>query len=207
LREVPGRRSEDIAEIHTISIRRDAFDLVAAYRKASNRRQYAPGADTNAAAEDAEDTPENGNAVNNQSIVLTIGQGGGPCAACRRHASFAKPQLSDDGVKEEMQALHDLISADVLRNGPFGFVKLCHHGATNGQNAALLKEWGAGLFGISTGSGSTKHPTPPTLAALAGSPYIERRQMGTHRSERQDHLQGHGAISSPCSKNEAAGTM
>jgi hypothetical protein len=74
--------------------------------------------------------------------------------------------LSNDVVKAEIKALRDSISADVAQNGPFGFIRLSHHGATNGQDKAMLKAWGGKLFGISTGSASTKHPTGPTLNAL-----------------------------------------
>lgn len=117
------------------------------------------------AGEDAEDTPENGNAVNNQSLVLSIGHGASR-ALLTGDMQLAQPQLSDDGVKQEMKALRGKIADDVGQNGRFGFIKLSHHGANNGHSLKLLREWGSGLFGISTGSASSKHPTAATLAAL-----------------------------------------
>ncbi len=148
-------RSEDVVEIQDSLDRGGGVDLVAAYREAVRLDE----------AQDAEDAGSNGNAVNNQSIVLSVGAGP-QRALLTGDMQFVKPQLSNDVVKAEMLALKDAISADVDANGPFGFVKLSHHGATNGQNQTLLKSWGAELFGISTGSGSNKHPTAATLTAL-----------------------------------------
>jgi beta-lactamase superfamily II metal-dependent hydrolase len=103
----------------------------------------------------------NGNAVNNQSLILAVTDG------MRRvlltgDMQFARPQLDDDHVKSEIKNLLDAVVADA----PFDFVKLSHHGATNGQNHALLNALGATKFGISTGARSGKHPTAPTIAAL-----------------------------------------
>lgn len=159
-------RSEDVAEIaiDPALTREGRVDLVDAYR-----RELQAGTSVSVsvvgAVDAAEDTPENGNAVNNQSMVLTIGHG--PARALLTgDMQFANPQLSDAGVREEMQALREALAADVEQNGPFGFIKLSHHGATNGQNATLLRAWGGTLYGISTGSGSSKHPTAPTLNTL-----------------------------------------
>lgn len=157
-------RSEDVAAIDHELTAEGTVDLVAAYR----RKLGLAAAQDSTAESDSEfldDTSENGNAVNNQSIVLTLGEG--PARALlTADMQLASPQLSDETVKQEIQALRDQIAADVVENGPYGFIKLSHHGATNGHSQAMLRDWGAGLFGISTGSGSSKHPTAPTLAAL-----------------------------------------
>ncbi len=109
---------------------------------------------------DAEESGENGNAVNCQSIVLSL-------AAQERKVLFTGDMqftrtFLAESVTQEVQAL----LADVIADGPFDFVKLSHHGATNGQNKAMLKRLGAKLLGISTGTGSSQHPTDTTLRAL-----------------------------------------
>ncbi len=109
---------------------------------------------------DAEDTGENGNAVNCQSIVLKF-ESASHKVLLTGDMQFAKPQL-DDEVKKEVTKLLE----DVAGDAPFTFVKLAHHGATNGQNLSFLKKLKAKMLGISTGSKSTKHPTEPTLQAL-----------------------------------------
>ena len=154
-------RNEDIAGIEGQLAKEGRIDLAAAYRDALRTTARADAGE----AEEIDDTPDNGNAVNNQSIVLTIGEGAGR-ALLGGDMQFARPQMGDAGVNQEMDLLRRRIADDVARNGPFGFVKLSHHGAGNGQNLALLREWGAGLFGISTGSASSKHPTAAVLTAL-----------------------------------------
>jgi hypothetical protein len=74
---------------------------------------------------------------------------------------FTRTYLGPD-VDDEMNELLGEIEA----NGPYHFVKLSHHGATNGQDEALMRSWGAKLLGITTGSKSHQHPTPATIAAL-----------------------------------------
>lgn len=109
---------------------------------------------------DAEDSGENGNAVNCQSMVLSL-TADGRKALLTADMQFAKTMLQGP-VNEEVQNL----LAEVEADGPFDFVKLSHHGATNGQNKTILRRLGTKLFGISTGTESTHHPTDATLRAL-----------------------------------------
>lgn len=148
-------RDQDVIDLESSLDQGGRVDLVAAYREAVRLQE----------STDAEDAGGNGNAVNNQSIVLCVGSGAHR-ALLTGDMQFAKPQLANDVVVAEMQALIESIADDVRARGAFGFVKLSHHAATNGQNETLLKEWGSPLLGISTGSKSSKHPTAPTLTAL-----------------------------------------
>jgi beta-lactamase superfamily II metal-dependent hydrolase len=148
-------RDADLVDMQGFIDQTGRLDIVAAYREAV--RLQTTG--------DEEDAGENGNAVNNQSMVITIGTGP-QRALLTADMQFAKPQLANAVVKQEMIKLEAAIAADVQQNGPYGFVKLSHHGATNGQDQARMTKWGAKLLAISTGSASTKHPTEPTLAAL-----------------------------------------
>ena len=126
-------------------------DIVEAYRAEIARFEGTDDADSG----------ENGNAVNCQSIVAGF-EVNGRKTLLTGDMQFARPQL-DDAVKEEMNQL----LAAVEEDAPFQFVKLSHHGATNGQNKAILEGFGAKLFAISTGTRSSKHPTEPTLNALS----------------------------------------
>lgn len=125
-------------------------DVVSAYKEAISEL----------VGTDAEDTGENGNAVNCQSIVVKF-ESGAHKVLLTGDMQFVKPQL-DDEIKQEVAQLLEDVTADA----PFTFVKLAHHGATNGQNISFLKRLKAKMLGISTGSKSSKHPTEPTLQAL-----------------------------------------
>jgi len=148
-------RDADLVDMQGFLDQAGRLDIVAAYREAVGLQTTG----------DEEDAGENGNAVNNQSMIITIGNGA-QRALLTADMQFAKPQIANAVVKQEMIKLEAAIAADVTQNGPFGFVKLSHHGATNGQDQARMTKWGAKLLAISTGSASTKHPTAPTLAAL-----------------------------------------
>lgn len=125
-------------------------DLVEAYRTAVRELQNRAGAD----APDGED----GAAVNCQSLVMRVGPSGQQ-VLLTGDMQFAVPSVGTASA-----AVKQLLTA-VNADAPFAGVKLPHHGATNGQNQAILKKWGP-LLAISTGSKSTKHPTEPTLQAL-----------------------------------------
>jgi len=75
---------------------------------------------------------------------------------------FMRPQFNSGEVKSEMATLRQL----VIDQAPYTFVKLSHHGATNGQDIKFIRALGSKLLAISTGSNSGKHPTEPTLTAL-----------------------------------------
>ncbi len=107
--------------------------------------------------QDASDSAD-GAAVNCQSLVLRMGNDG------RKVLLTGDMQFAQPDVGEASQAVKDLL-ATVNEDAPFDWVKLSHHGATNGQNKTILTKWGK-RFTISTGSTSSKHPTEPTLKAL-----------------------------------------
>lgn len=110
-------------------------------------------------AADQEDSAD-GNAVNCQSIVMAVGDSSDRVLVTG-DMQFAQTNLNAD-ITAEVKALLNATLADA----PFACVKLSHHGATNGQNKAIIEKWGAKKLIISTGSKSTKHPTVPTLNAL-----------------------------------------
>jgi beta-lactamase superfamily II metal-dependent hydrolase len=132
-------------------------DIVDAYLAEVDKFQ------TDSADEAFEDSSgNNGNAVNNQSIILSF-ESGPHKVLLTGDMQFVKPQLASETVKTEMAALR----ATVASAAPYTYVKLSHHGATNGQNLSFLRQLGAKLLGVSTGADSGKHPTQPTLDALA----------------------------------------
>ena len=110
-------------------------------------------------ADENADAGEDGAAVNCQSLVMRVGPAGQQ-VLLTGDMQFASPAVGD--ASPLVKALLTTVNADA----PFAAVKLSHHGATNGQNQAILTTWGAPLLAISTGSKSTKHPTEPTLIAL-----------------------------------------
>jgi len=148
--EALDSRATDAADAVADALRR-SDNLVSAYRALI-------GPETDAHADDPDG--ENGNAVNCQSIILSLAAGGKKFLLTG-DMQFTRTYLGPD-VDGEVAAL----LAEIKTNGPYHFVKLSHHGATNGQNEALLRSWGAKLLGISTGSRSNQHPTPAIIAAL-----------------------------------------
>lgn len=147
-----GRADSGETEIAE-ALREKSNDLAAAYLSLR----------TLAADFDGEsDAGANGNAVNNQSLVMSVSDGTHR-VLLTGDMQFVKPQLDDDQVKTEMRNLIAAVEADA----PFDFVKLSHHGATNGQSLEFLRRLKPGMLGISTGSRSRVHPTKATLDALA----------------------------------------
>jgi beta-lactamase superfamily II metal-dependent hydrolase len=138
-------RSEDLIED---AVADSPGSLVDAYRAAIDVL----------ASQDAEDSAD-GAAVNCQSLVLRFGEDA-QTALLVGDMQFAQPSVG------EGTALVKALLNEVTADAPFAWVKLSHHGATNGQNKTIMKNWGAKLLTVSTGSGSTKHPTEPTLVAL-----------------------------------------
>lgn len=103
-----------------------------------------------------------GAAINDQSLVLALEHAG------RKVLLTGDMQLADAGVQgldEEMAGLR----ARIASAAPFDLVKLAHHGARNGVDAEVLAETGSTLFAISGGFGSSKHPHPEALEALAAA--------------------------------------
>lgn len=136
----------------------DLIDDAMADAPATLVQAYRSAVDVLAAA-DAEDSAD-GAAVNCQSLVMRIGPDDHR-VLLTGDMQFASPSIGTTGTAD-VKALSNLVKAD----GTFECVKLSHHGATNGQNKALLQSWGAKRLVISTGSTSSKHPTEPTLTAL-----------------------------------------
>jgi beta-lactamase superfamily II metal-dependent hydrolase len=105
------------------------------------------------------DGGEDGAAVNCQSLVLRFGSDAQK-VLLTADMQFQFPDVGD--ATPHVKALLEKVNGDA----PFTWVKLSHHGATNGQSKAILTTWGAKLLTVSTGSHSSKHPTEPTLKAL-----------------------------------------
>jgi beta-lactamase superfamily II metal-dependent hydrolase len=147
--ELLGRATDAVDAV--ADVLSDSGSLVDAYRMLIDRT-------TDATPDDPDG--DNGNAVNCQSIILSLGAGGRKFLLTG-DMQFAKTYLGPDADGE----VNELVTA-VKNNGPYYFVKLSHHGATNGQNEAMMRSWGAKKMVISTGSKSNQHPTKATLDAL-----------------------------------------
>lgn len=128
-----------------------AADAVTLYRRLA-------GGDP-AHADVATDAPGKGAALNDQSIVVIVGDPANRCLLAG-DMQFAAPETS--GLDPSMQALRRAVSA----SAPFAFVKLPHHGSYNGVDAAVLAEWRTGAVAISTGSGDSGHPSRSALTLL-----------------------------------------
>ena len=102
-----------------------------------------------------------GAAVNNQSIVLRVGQAS-DAVLLTGDMQFASLGIGHLGAT--MGQLHQAI----INAGPYAFVKLSHHGAPNGTDEKFLDRIPAtSLFGISSGSGDARHPSQSVLDLLA----------------------------------------
>jgi hypothetical protein len=99
-------------------------------------------------------------AVNNQSIIVKVGE------APNAVLLTGDMQFAFEDVRWIKQRMAELIRT-VRNAGPYAFVRLAHHGASNGTNDALLTALPeTRLFGISTGAGDEKHPSPAVLDLL-----------------------------------------
>lgn len=102
-----------------------------------------------------------GAALNNQSIILKIGRGK-QAVLLTGDMQFAAPGVG--GLVQRMANLRHTVH----NAGPYAFVRLPHHGAANGTDAALLDCLvETEFFGISTGSGDPGHPSRTVLDLLA----------------------------------------
>jgi len=127
-------------------------EIVEAYRRLTN--QVADSAAIDGALASA------GAARNNQSIVLSL-ESGGWKALLAGDMQFAKPNVS--GLGDDMKTLRD----EVVENGTYDFIKLTHHTATNGVDAALLEQWlPTTLFAHTGGRNDEEHPAPSVLVIL-----------------------------------------
>jgi hypothetical protein len=128
-------------------------DVVGAYRRVCQT------ADT--ASNIAEDRPGKGAAINNQSIVLKLGNAGSQ-VLLSGDCQFASPEIT--GLAEHMGKLR----AAVRAAGPYQFVKLSHHGSYNGFDESLMAEWDeTNCMASSGGTNDASHPEPGVLALLS----------------------------------------
>ncbi|MBZ9994095.1 MBL fold metallo-hydrolase [Mesorhizobium sp. BH1-1-4] len=107
------------------------------------------------------DRPGKGAAINNQSIILTIGTGPQKTLLVG-DMQLAKPEVT--GLGSSMVALRTVI-ADA---GPYQFFKLPHHSSYNGANAEVLAAIGSPKFLVHTGGRNDGgHPDKGVLKVLS----------------------------------------
>lgn len=100
-----------------------------------------------------------GNALNNQSIVISLGSGNGR-VLLTGDMQFAEPDLG--AVDAEMERLRAAIRA----RGPYAFAKVAHHGSGNAFNPSVIDDVGAKYLGISGGEHGADHPSSSVLKLL-----------------------------------------
>lgn len=115
---------------------------------------------TSAVQDAGADVSRLGSALNDQSIILSLG------SATRKVLLTGDMQFSDPAVNNldnEMTTLRQ----KVIDAGPYKFIKLSHHGSHNGLDDDLLNAWSATkFFGISGGSNDSGHPARDVLDLL-----------------------------------------
>ncbi|MEP7009261.1 MAG: MBL fold metallo-hydrolase [Acidobacteriota bacterium] len=127
----------------------DTDDLVSAYRDAvSVSTDSLEGADS----------PGKGAALNNQSLVMTIG-GDGQRSLLAGDMQFAKPEIA--GLGPAMRTLRGLLA------GEYSLVKLSHHASYNGFDESVLGEMRKTVYyTMSGGLQDAGHPDPGVLDLL-----------------------------------------
>lgn len=101
-------------------------------------------------------------AVNCQSVILRVSHGG-VSALFLGDMQFAEPQVT------ALRPMVDGLKLALRSAGPYGFVRLPHHGASNGTDADLLEMVGrSSAFGLSGGTASD-HPSRGVLELLDAS--------------------------------------
>lgn len=101
-----------------------------------------------------------GAALNDQSIVLSLGQEGQKFLLTG-DMQLAVPEVP--GLDTQMKAVRDAIQT----NGPYQFVKLPHHASYNGFDEEIFAMFeSTTLLGISTGRGDPGHPDLGVLKLL-----------------------------------------
>jgi hypothetical protein len=123
--------------------------LIATYRRIIDGSGFEDGTDDT-------DGGGLGRAVNNQSIVIACG------GARSRVLLTGDMQLAEPGMSgvEFTGALEDLRER-IGTAGPYAFIKLSHHGSSNGIDRGLLDRWNAPNAGISTGSRNVRAGSAP----------------------------------------------
>lgn len=129
----------------------DASDEVALYR-ALVRRDHTD--------DDFWEDGSVGSALNNQSIIMKIGRAE-KAVLLTGDMQFASPGMGG------LQQLMSILRQSIVNAGPYAFVRLSHHGAANGTDAALLDSLPeTTCYGISTGAGDAGHPAKAVLGLL-----------------------------------------
>lgn len=110
---------------------------------------------------DLSDKVSSGAVRNNQSIVLSV-ENDNWKALLTGDMQLVKAQVP--GLEKKM---NDLL-ASIKSNGPYQFIKLPHHSASNGLNESLLQEWNKDtqLFGHTGGWNDSGHPNGGVLRIL-----------------------------------------
>jgi len=128
-------------------------NLVSAYKQILSSTDALPAG--------AEDMPGKGAAINDQSIVIKIGDPGKQ-ALLTGDMQFAKPEIS--GLSPYILSLRKAV-ADF---GPYEFIKLPHHASYNGFDSSVLKEWqNTKNYASSGGTNDLNHPDPDVLELLS----------------------------------------
>lgn len=108
------------------------------------------------------DAKKNSGSINNESIVIKVGESGFTTLLAG-DMQFAEPSVT--GIEQEMEVLIQ----KVFDNGPYDLIKTCHHTSHNGINAAMLDHWigeGTEFFVHSGGRRDEDHPDASVLKML-----------------------------------------
>ena len=143
-----GRGAPGGSDAFADALRHTEDNLVAAYRRLIEGQEDA----------DADSRP--GSSVNDQSLIVSFAVNSRKMLFTG-DMQFITPQLPT--INAQVQALRALIRA----NGPYDFIKMAHHGSSNGFDATFLRDAPqTKYYGICTGQNSPDHPAPETLALL-----------------------------------------
>ncbi len=115
---------------------------------------------------DAPDLPGKGAALNDQSIVVSLGAGKKKVLLAG-DMQFANPEVG--GLAAPMTALLKAVK----QGGPYALIKTSHHTAANGLTKAVLADYAGQPFLVhSGGSADPGHPNAGSLQALRASTTI-----------------------------------
>ena len=149
-------RSKQLADIarDLVPPSNDALNAAEAYRSVVQRIM------SDAAVADA--FSKDKGAINDQSIVSSF-TFKDVNLLFTGDMQLSQPEVSDDEIVAEIQKLCKTLA----QTGPYGLIKLPHHGSYNGFSEELFEQLGKPLvLGICAGSGSKSHPNPQTLHVL-----------------------------------------
>jgi beta-lactamase superfamily II metal-dependent hydrolase len=159
-----------VDELEGIDNNANDMDLVDKYRQRMRKAIVA--------SDNGEDGPGSGAAKNNQSIVIKF-EADGWSALLAGDMQFAKADVP--GLKPEMTKLRKTIRD----NGPYDFVKLTHHTASNGFNEDVLNDYpGTAFFAHSGGRNDAGHPHATPLQVLKAN----NDRLKFSRTDRNGHI-------------------